>query len=278
MKKIILPTDFSDNSRNAIRYALALFRDEECTFYLVNTYTPAVYQAEYLLHSPGQIGLGDIYQSHSQEQLDELKHELTADAGNSRHQFMTHSAFNMLTDEVRSLAENEGAELVVMGTQGASGAKEILFGTHTVQVLKHLQCPILVVPSGYEYEKPSEILFPTDYEVDFKSLPLKTVLEVAKKHNSRFEVLHVSTGLELRHDQKRHKKQLMELLSTSRHEFHDLASQEIITAINGFQQHTPCQMLLMVKNKHTFFERLFVEPIVKKIAFHIHIPFMVVPV
>jgi len=57
MKKIILPTDFSYNAYNAISYAMNLLKDEEATFYLLNTYTPAIYQTEYLLHSPGQIGL-----------------------------------------------------------------------------------------------------------------------------------------------------------------------------------------------------------------------------
>ena len=73
MKKIILPTDFSDNAYNAIRYAVQLFKDVETTFYLLHTYTPAIYQTEYVLESPGQIGLGDMYQENSQNQLEELK-------------------------------------------------------------------------------------------------------------------------------------------------------------------------------------------------------------
>ena len=76
MKKIILPTDFSENAFNAICYAVQLFKEETCTFYLVNTYTPAIYQTEYLLQSPGQIGLGDIYQSESLNNLEALKKEL----------------------------------------------------------------------------------------------------------------------------------------------------------------------------------------------------------
>ena len=59
MKKILLPTDFSDNAWNAIEYALKLFKDEVCTFYLLNTYTPAVYNIEYVLVNPAQFGLVD---------------------------------------------------------------------------------------------------------------------------------------------------------------------------------------------------------------------------
>ena len=40
MKHILLPTDFSDTSYEAITYAVQLFINEECTFYVLNTYTP----------------------------------------------------------------------------------------------------------------------------------------------------------------------------------------------------------------------------------------------
>ena len=52
---------------------------------------------------------------------------------------------------------------------------------------------------------------------------------------------------------------------------------EIINAINTFQIKTRINLLVMVQNKHTFFERLFIEPVIKKIGFHITTPFMVIP-
>jgi nucleotide-binding universal stress UspA family protein len=277
MKKIILPTDFSENAYNAIRYALQLFRDEECTFYLVNTYTPAVYQAEYVLHSPGQIGLGDLYQSNSMELLEDVKTKLLQNYSNPKHTIITHAAFNMVADEVKDMVEKEGADLVVMGTQGATGAKEILFGTHTVHVIKQVHCPVIVVPSGFEYESPKEILFPTDYEVAYDELRLQVLLDIAKLHRSSVEVIHISAGYELSDVQEKNRKKLGKLLGKTSHLFHDLPSQEIITAINTFQQKTQVNFLVMVRNKHTFLERLFIEPVVKKIAFHVTIPFMVIP-
>jgi nucleotide-binding universal stress UspA family protein len=277
MKKIILPTDFSENSYNAISYALHLFKEQDCTFYLLNTYTPAVYQAEYLLHSPGQIGLGDIYQSNSLEQLQALKVKLETEFNNGRHTFIVHAAFNTLPEEVREFVEQEKADLVIMGTQGATGAQEILLGTHTVHVLKQARCPLIMIPSGYAFKKPKEVLFPTDYEVAFGKLPMHDLLDLALNHHSSIEVVHVATNYELSPGQKRNKTQLQKLLHKVPHNFHDLPSQEIITAINAFQQKTDVHFLVMVKNKHSFFERLFVEPVIRKIAFHVNIPFMVIP-
>lgn len=274
MKKIILPTDFSENAFNAIKYAQQLFRDEECTFYVLNTYTPAIYQAEYVLHSPGQIGLGDLYQSNSMKLLEEVKAKMIR---NPKHTINTHAAFNIVADEVKDMVEKEGADLVVMGTQGATGAKEILFGTHAVHVIKQVPCPVLVVPSGFEYETPKEILFPTDYEVEYEKLPLQILLDIANLHQASVGFAHISTGYELTEIQETNRKKLGKLLGKTAHLFHDLPSQEIIAAINTFQEKTPVNILVMVRNKHTFVERLFIEPVVKKIAFHIKIPFMVIP-
>ncbi len=277
MKTIILPTDFSKNAYNAITYALKLFKDEPCRFYLLNTYTPAIYESEYILHSPGQIGLGDIYQSLSMENLEDLKKKLEGEFKNPKHTFVTHSVFNLLVDEVCHLAAREEVDMIIMGTQGATGAKEIFLGSHTVHVIKKAPCPVLAVPAGYAYEEPRAILFPTDYEVDYQHTRLSILMEIAAMHKSAVHVLHVSTGYELTEKQEKNKGGLSRMFTAHTHEFHDIPSQEIIDGINGFKAKKKVDLLAMVQNKHTFLERLFIEPVIKKIGFHVTIPFLVLP-
>ncbi|MDB4270608.1 universal stress protein [bacterium] len=277
MKKIILPTDFSYNAYNAISYAMNLLKDEEATFYLLNTYTPAIYQTEYLLHSPGQIGLGDIYQSESINQLEELKKQLEKEFKNPKHTIIAHSAFNILVDEVSAMVASEEADLVIMGTQGATGAKEIFLGTHTVHVIKKATCPVIAIPADFDYEIPKKILFPTDYEVEYSEKQLAGLLNLSKIHNSSIEVIHISSGYDLTDLQLQNKAKLEKILEEIPHLFHDLPNQEIITGINNFQLKNKMNMLAMIQNKHTFLESLFIEPVIKKIGFHVSIPFMVIP-
>lgn len=277
MKRIILPTDFSENALNAARYALKLFEDQECTFYLMNTYTPAIYQAEYVLHSPGQIGLGDIYQSESQEQLEKLQKQLEQEFKNPNHTLITHSAFNILVDEVVSMIEKEKADFVIMGTQGASGAKEIFLGTHTVHVIKKSIKPVLAIPAVYTFTAPTSILFPTDYEIDYQVEELSALLELAGMVDAEIHVLHIASGYGLTENQKKNKSTLEKILAPLNTKYHEVPSQEVIEAINNFQKEHKVELLAMVQNKHTFLERLFIEPIIKKIGFHVSIPFMVLP-
>ena len=72
MKKILLPTDFSENALNAIDYALQLFKDETCAFFILNTYTPMIYNYEYQLNADQyMMEAVDMVKKNSEEKLDE---------------------------------------------------------------------------------------------------------------------------------------------------------------------------------------------------------------
>ena len=76
MKKILLPTDFSKNSWNAIYYALELFKTTECLFYLVHTYTPILYNPELSSTSRQDLELMDITRKNSQNRLKKTKEKI----------------------------------------------------------------------------------------------------------------------------------------------------------------------------------------------------------
>lgn len=276
MKKIILPTDFSQNAYNAIKYAVQLFKDVETTFYLLHTYTPAVFRAENL-HNPSKENLEDQNQTIVMAQLKELQQRLRKEFNTPKHTFETHAAFNTLTDEVEDMAKREKVDLVVMATKGVTDVVEVLLGTNTTEVMRRTNCPLIVVPSGFKYKSPKEIIFPTDYEIDYVKKQLQQLLGISETHGSSIDVLHVSTGYNLTQDQLGNKQKLAQLLAQTPHTFHNLPDQRVIEAINTFKVDKPMALLVMIRNKHTFLERLFFAPIIKKIGLQINIPFMVIP-
>ncbi len=274
---MLLPTDFSENAYNAIRYAQELYKDESCLFYLLHTYSPPIYYVEYASFSSEQIGLDDFYHAKAMEQLEELKQNLENSFKNPLHQFQLKAAFNTLMDEVLEMVENVNISVIVMGTKGATGTKELLFGSNTVHVIKKAKCPVIAVPDGFAYETPKEILFPTDYEISYKTKALKELLYLANEHISRIDVLHVATGHPLTDLQIANRERLENLLKPFAHVFHDMPNNEVINGINEFQLKNKINLLVMVMNKHTFLERLFLKPVIKKIGLNLHIPFMVIP-
>ena len=277
MKNILLPTDFSDNSWNAIKYALQLFKDEKCTFHLLNTFTPVIYNVEYLQVSSAQFGLVDAMKEVSTKGLKTMSDRINKEFKNPNHKISEISSFNLLIEEIRELDRAHLIDFIVMGTKGATGAKEILFGSNTIHVLKSVKCPVLAIPSDFEYETPLEILFPTDFNINYNKSHINPIKAIAKQYNSRVNVLHVSTGYDLTEMQYKNMKTLEASLKDIANIFHEVRNQNIDDAINEFQIKAKINLLIMINNKHSFFENLFFKSTINKIGLHLNIPFLVIP-
>lgn len=277
MKKILLPTDFSENSWNAIKYALQLFKDQKCNFVLLNTYTPIIYQVEFMQSSSAQLGIIDTMKKVSQNGLDELQEKINSEFNNPKHTFSQISAFNSLTSEIDDLYSNNMMDIIIMGTQGASGVAGVLFGSNTIHVIKNAKCPVMAIPSDFSFETPHEILFPTDYEIEYQEAHLKPIIEIAQKHISRVNILHVFIGNGLTKVQERNKLILENSMKKVAHLFHDVKNQNVPEAISDFQLKARINLLAMINNKHSFFENLFFKSTINQIGFQLNIPFMVIP-
>ncbi|WP_298895277.1 universal stress protein [uncultured Psychroserpens sp.] len=278
MKHILLPTDFSENAWNAITYAITLFKNEDSTFYLLNAYTPVIYHVEYVLGYPAQFGLGDVIRTNAQENLNETVSKIKEEFGtNPKHIFETEAKFDTLTSGIKAFMEKHPIDLIVMGTKGATGAKEILFGSNTVHVFKDIKCPILAIPFGFEYESPHEVLFPTDLEVDYNKTHLDILHDIAKSHHSRVNAMHISTGYDITDLQEKNKSSLELIFKDAAFLFHDIKSMNILEGINAFQVKYKINLLVMINNKHSFFENLFFKNTINQIGFHLNIPFLVIP-
>ncbi|WP_318312798.1 universal stress protein [Flagellimonas crocea] len=277
MIRVVLPTDFSKNAEHAISYAVKTLADSTCTFYLMHAYTPPVYRVDYTLGSPGQLGLPDDEKYKAEQALEKTKKKIKELHNVPKHTFVTHAAFNSLESEIAEITQKENIDFIVMGTQGATGAKEIFFGSNTVHVIQKATIPVLAIPSVFEYRPPYNILFPTDFEVDYRKSNIDFLVQLLKLWHSKLHIMHVASPEGLDSDQIKHKASLEGMLLEHNHEFYDLPDQELIGAINYFQENTPVELLAMIKNKHSFLERLFLEPVIKNIGFHGKVPFLVLP-
>lgn len=277
MINILLPTDFSENSWNAIKFALQLFRKQSCKFYLLNTYTPAIYHTEYVLVNPAQFGMIDAVRERSLNQLKNIEKRIKKEFNYPYHSIESLAVFNTLMLEIKEVVDDKKIDYVVMGTKGATGAKEVLFGSNTVHAFKNVTCPILAIPENFDFEKPHEILFPTDYEIDYKDTHLKPILEIASSNTSRINILNVSFGYALTETQEKNKKKLEAYFKKVAHLFHSVSNQSVTEAITDFQLKVRINLLVMINNKHSFFENLFFKSTINDIGFHLSIPFLVIP-
>ncbi|MGS0524211.1 universal stress protein [Zobellia nedashkovskayae] len=279
MLKVLLPTDFSENSRNAIDYAMHFYKEMACTFYLLHTYTPTTMRIDYVLGSAGQIGLGDNWVSETESEINEFCEELERINHNPKHQFITRIALDSLVDEVLQVTIKEGIDIIVMGTQGATGAKSVFLGTRTMNVLKVAACPVLVVPKGCFYKAPKEVALVTSYKRNFSAEVLEPLKRILTRFKSSVHIMHINEEERLDFTQKSNRNTLDAYLNEFESTYHWMPNFTSKTkSIQVFLKELDIDFLTMVKYDHDFIEGIMREPVIKKVSFSIEIPFLVIPV
>ena len=192
MRKILIPIDFSENSNNAIKFALELFKDSFCKFYFIHTYQEDVYKNNTLITRENIKEVIKIAGQESQLKLKTALKKIKKLSHNLKHTYKIISANNILVDEVDKVVEEKNVDLIIMGTRGKTNNKNITFGSHTLQVLKYVKCPVLAIPDGYSYKEAKHILFATDYSMPYQERELELVEEIATRNNSIIDVLYIS--------------------------------------------------------------------------------------
>jgi len=276
MKKILLPTDFSKNSINAINYAVSLFKDIACEFYLLNVYR-VPYLANEAMMDQDFTELRKVEKEMDQESKRGLKKLMEELPKNKKHHFEMISDFNLFSLAVHQVVDERDIDLIIMGTKGATGAREIFMGTNTSDVIMRNACNVIAVPENLKFKAPKEILFPTDFSIWYKFSDLEPLISLASMNHSIVRIVHFAPSDELSEDQKENKQNLSSLLEGISHEYFTVNASNFEEGINCFtQSRGNIDMILIVGRHYGFFERLFFRPKVKALSFHSRIPLYVI--
>lgn len=275
MKKILLPTDFSNNAWNAIVYALEFFKTENCTFHILHTYTPTFYRLDYMIGGPSYSAIPDSGVDIAQAGLDKTLIDIKKNFDNPKHTFKTLSAFNTLTNEISELTETKDYDLVVMGTQGATGAKEIFLGSHTVKVIRKSSIPVIAIPNDYHYKTIKSVVFPTDYKSSYHKNDLQFLIDLIKSQKTKLRVLHVKEEYDLTEEQEMNKQTLAEYFSDIDHIFVEERGKLMPEAVHEYCVAHESELLAMMNRKHSFLERWLYKQNIDSIGFHTTVPFLV---
>ena len=276
MKKVLLPTDFSRNAWNAIAYALYFLKEEQCIFYLLNTYTPIFYRVDYLIGGPAVSAIPDIEIDVSLAGLERAVEQITNKYPNPNHEFKTLSAFNTLTDEVDQVCEKESIDLVIMGTKGSSGAKEIFLGSNTVHVIRKATTPVMAIPEDYEFRPIENVVLPTDYLFQYNPEELTYLFEILKKNNATLHIIHALQE-PLTVTQWENKEYLKELTKGITTVFQDITDEYMPNIVHSYVEKHNIDLVAMMNRKYTFLQRLLFKQKVDAVGYHSAVPFLVLP-
>ena len=272
-KNILLPTDFSDNAWSAVIYVLKLYANEECTFHFLHSSKIKVSAMSNLSNK-----LLEVMAKNAMKELKDLQEMAIKTNVNVNHDFNIILSTEDIQFAIESAVEKYNIDVVVMGTKGATGAKEFFFGSNTVRVIKKMRlCPILVVPDGYYFIKPKNIGFPTDFNRFYgeELVPLK---ELASLFDSKIRVVSIVYSDKLSDLQDYNMISLKKHLKNFKTQFHCMPDYDKKTVeIFDFIEELNINVLVMINYKHSFIESIIKEPVIKKIGFHPIVPFFVIP-
>ncbi len=274
MLSILLPIDFSENSMNAIKYALEFFKYQKTTFYFMNAYQNEFYDHDELVSREVFEDVLNSVRNDSQTKLENLLKTVKNISPNPRYTYHIISAYNSLVDEANLIAEAKNIDLIIMGTKGKSDERHIVFGSQTFQVLKYVQCPVLAIPSNYTNTQPKHIVFPTNYLIPYKRRELKLLSNLAKSYRSTIDVLYISKIKKLSLRQEDNQSFIKETLSDNDVNFRQEDSKKVANSIKTYITDNNIDIIVMINTQHSFLEDMLFPSTIDEVSLGLDIPIL----
>ncbi|MEM7551989.1 MAG: universal stress protein [Bacteroidota bacterium] len=269
MNQILVPVDFSEVSFKALRFAESIADDGDTILLLNVVDVPAIGMAEpYYASADTMTGiLNDLINS-AEEKLKEAEKNITKNL-NIKRIVEVGSPF----DGIQKHLNNEHADLIVMGTQGASGLKEIFVGSNTEKAVRFSKCPVIAIPSDYNFDTVEKILMPTDLK-DLTDEVLSNVRKMQEFYSADLHFLWVHTP-HLIENEKEVKEKITKLVKEhglENFEVHIVRDVFPDIGILYYAQHIEADMIAMATHGRKGIAHLFTGSRAEDVVNHTTIP------
>lgn len=141
IEKILVPIDFSDYSKSALRYAVNFAKFFNAEIILVYVVEPVIYPPDF---SMGQIAIPTVTTEFDERAKEELN-KLAKNQIPSQVKVSTVIKTGKPFIEIIDTAAEVNADLIIIATHGHSGVEQILFGSTAEKVVRKAPCPVLTL-------------------------------------------------------------------------------------------------------------------------------------
>lgn len=274
MRQILLPTDFSKNSINAMRYAMLLFENRKCNFYLLHVESSKAYVSDDLVMAGNQ-SIYDSIIKKTKQKLTKLIKDFKIEFKNDNFNFEVLVDYDGLTEAINQIITSKSIDFIVMGSNGVTGAKETIFGSNTTNVIRNVDCTTLVIPEGFAYKKPSKVLLPLDVDDSLGGNAFLEFLNISKSFSDKIHVLRVNPNNERSNKQEKDTAHLDSLIKDLDYEYHSIDGVPMEYAVSCYTQTHSIDLTALLVQKESFFERFFTGSSTSKISNKLRVPLLV---
>jgi nucleotide-binding universal stress UspA family protein len=272
MKTIIVPTDFSPVAVNAMHYAANMASSIGASVILFHAYQVPVAFSEVPIVS---ISMEEMKQI-SEEKLAELKTGLEHLTSGSV-KIYSENRLGETIDELENYCKSISPFAVVMGTKGASAMERLFLGSNTLSAIKHLSCPVIIVPPGATFHAIHKIGFACDLREVVETTPVRFIHDLCTIFNAELLVLNVDyKNRNFNTDVPEQSLLLHNMLEPLSPSYHFIENPNIEEGINSFAETHGVDMIITIPKKHKLTESLFQKSHTRELAFHAHIPIVAI--
>ncbi len=262
MKRILVPTDFSEPAYHALEYALRLGEKMGFGITICHAYSIPYAGASSL------ISINDILEKRAKEDLAALKAKVQKQPEYKSIDIHYESQFGSVADVVQSMLARTEHRFVIMGTRGASGLKGTLLGSNASAVMKKAKCPVLAIPEHANFEIPKRIVIASDLSGKIDADSLEVLTEITRVFDSEVDVVNI-----------KHPKDAATVATPgeglSGYTYHQLEHEDVEEGIQLFIQQQEANLLVMVKHRYNFLERLLRHSVTKDMTLHTKMPLLI---
>lgn len=269
MKNILVPFDFSHHSRNALEYAAQLaakFKAKICIFH--------AYDRSEVLEG--------VKVATTVSAMEDTQKKLAKQFGLAEKSIAGKVVQGEFIEEVLQFINENKFDLIVLGTRGASGLRELLVGSYTVNLMQEVRnIPMLVVPEKANFISLRNILLCSDLHEIANDDALDLVKEMAMIFNADVRLAHVEKG--------KRSAPTYENVLERRREIHlfepevdctykRIVANDLLSGIKFYMdKKNDNDMVAMVYREHSFIETIFGMNHTHEMAYHTTVPLLVLP-
>lgn len=274
MKNILLLTDFSSNSKNALDYALNLFKGGKYQFFILNVQRTSKFTTGELWSATPSSTVYDSIIKNPKDKLAKMVANYEKVFTDEAYTFDIICDYDAFISAVNQTVKLKSIDLIVMGTNGATGAKEIVFGSNTIGVIRNVNCPVLVIPQKYNYNRPKRILFATENDELFIEKSLSPLTCILSKFNAELEILMIENVRST--DENRDKKEKIDsFYKSTKHNFYTITDIAADIAIASFVQINKVDLVAKIINKESFLKRLLSKSSMSELTYKTKVPLLI---
>ncbi len=265
-KTIYLLTDFSDDAKNACRYAIDAF-GSSVNYLLINTSSIRSSAATLI----------DIAQIAHQESLESLKNEeleLRAYANDTALDIELISKTGTAPDVINDLIRLINADLIVVGSKGRSKLDEILIGSVTTAIIRGVKRPVLAVPIAAKFEQMNQVVLASDLANSAKSNVIDMISTLKETFHTKISGTTIKTDDNpLTVDEAILLNELEQINVID--DYTIIRNPNVSKAVMDFCEKKHADLLVVVAKHTSFFKRFFHKSVTTELVNHEILPILV---